>query len=134
MFLSLSFRLELIPPRLGVSHADPPSSLVSIISDFNRHSSWRSQRHISRHEALKQTEQTHMHTYSSHTHTYKHTYNTHTYRHICTHTNAHTNAHTHTYKHIHAAIRKNCREGLVFPVLGRVAGHLVLLYFTILSM
>ena len=30
-----------------------------------------------------------------------------------------------TYKHIHAAIRKNGREGLVFPVLGRV-GHLVI--------
>src|SRR6218665_2518950 len=29
--LSLSFRLELIPPRGGVSHADPPSPLVSII-------------------------------------------------------------------------------------------------------
>src|SRR6218665_3124190 len=32
--LSLSFRLELIPPRGGVSHADPPSPLVSIISVF----------------------------------------------------------------------------------------------------
>src|SRR6218665_165261 len=31
--LSLSFRLELIPPRGGVSHADPPSPLVSIISN-----------------------------------------------------------------------------------------------------
>src|SRR6218665_3767144 len=31
---SLSFRLELIPPRGGVSHADPPSPLVSIISVF----------------------------------------------------------------------------------------------------
>jgi len=34
LFLSLSFRLELIPPRGGVSHADPPSPLVSIISVF----------------------------------------------------------------------------------------------------
>src|SRR6218665_1476791 len=32
--LSLSFRLELIPPKGGVSHADPPSPLVSIISVF----------------------------------------------------------------------------------------------------
>ena len=31
---SLSFRLELFPPRGGVSHADPPSPLVSIISVF----------------------------------------------------------------------------------------------------
>ena len=31
------------------------------------------------------------------------------------------------YKHVHAAIRKNGREGLVFPVLGRV-GHLVCMY------
>src|SRR6218665_1926710 len=35
----------------------------------------------------------------------------------------HTNTHTDTYKHIHAAKRKNGREGLVFPVVGRV-GHL----------
>src|SRR6218665_28119 len=34
IILSLSFRLELIPPRGGVSHADPPSPLVSIISVF----------------------------------------------------------------------------------------------------
>jgi len=32
--LSLSFRLKLIPPRGGVSHTDPPSPLVSIISVF----------------------------------------------------------------------------------------------------
>src|SRR6218665_937699 len=32
--LSLSFRLELIPPSGGVSHADPPSPLVCIISVF----------------------------------------------------------------------------------------------------
>ena len=31
LLLSLSFRLELILPRGGVSHADPPSPLVSII-------------------------------------------------------------------------------------------------------
>ena len=32
----------------------------------------------------------------------------------------------HTYKHIHAAIRKNDRKGLVFPLRGRV-GHLVVI-------
>src|SRR6218665_1914839 len=64
----------------------PNNSVGGASGALNRHSSWRSQRNISRQEALKQTrEQTHMHTYSSHTHTYKHTYT-----HICTHTNTHT--------------------------------------------
>jgi len=54
--------------------------------------------------------------------TYKHTYK-HTYRHTYKHTYTHIQAHMHTYKHTHAAIRKNGREGLVFPVVGQV-GHL----------
>src|SRR6218665_415740 len=52
----------------------------------------------------------HMQTYM---HTYMHTYND-TYKHTYMHTNKH------TYTHLHAAICKNGREGLIFPVLGRV--------------
>jgi len=58
------------------------------------------------------------------THINTHT-NSHTNTHIQKHIQTHIHAHVHTYKHIHAAIRKNGREGLVFPVLGRV-GHLVM--------
>jgi len=51
---------------------------------------------------------------------------THIQTRIQTHIQTHIHAHMHTYKHIQAAIRKNGREGLVFPVLGRVCVYLAI--------
>ena len=90
---------------------------------------------VGRVEHLKRTEQkhrsgTHTSTYTAAilTHTNTDT-NTHirTYAHIQTHIQTrmqtHTNTHTRTYAHIQArkcCYTQNGREGLVFPVLGRV--------------
>src|SRR6218665_383566 len=63
---------------------------------------------------------THTNTHTNtHTRTYAHI-QTHIQTRIQTHVQTHIHAHMHTYKHMHAAIRKNGREGLVFPVPGRV--------------
>src|SRR6218665_3848692 len=82
---------------------------------------------------------------STHTHSHTDTYK-HAHTHICTHTSTHkstrASTHTHTYKYtytqphvhiqaykrtrIHAAIRKMVRQGLSFPVLGRVGQAVIL--------
>src|SRR6218665_1738576 len=72
---------------------------------LNRHSFWRSQRHISR-------QSRHTSGAARLMHTYKQTY-THIRTHIHAHTSTHRNTHTRTYKHKHTAIHKNGKEGRI---------------------
>jgi len=54
----------------------------------------------------------------------------HKYKHTCMHTFKH--AYAQTYAYMHATIRKNGREGLVFPIQGRV-GQLVIIIILLMS-